>query len=246
MRYPQRNNRSGFTLIELLVVISIIAILVALVFPALSSALSRANTTKCSSNLHQIGVAMLAFAGDNNANLPASGGVITYNQASPDPNSGQLGWCQQLEPYVGMGQGQGGPGSIFQCPDSGHSIPANANYGYFNGAHAAYSANGGITHNGVNLLKMTALSRHIIGGDVAFPAALGESLSQGLTDADKDDMTGDVAFGGGTPSAPTTIPIHRGQSNILFADGHVEALRYFDKTLETTVYGNNNSTYTTP
>ena len=68
----QRSRRRGFTLIELLVVIAIIAVLAALLLPALSAAKSRALAIKCTSNLHQIGVAFAAYADDNQDRLPSA------------------------------------------------------------------------------------------------------------------------------------------------------------------------------
>jgi prepilin-type N-terminal cleavage/methylation domain-containing protein len=84
--------RRGFTLIELLVVIAIIAILAALLFPALNGVRKQATKTKCLSKLRQLQMACLSYAGEHN-------GVYPDGKPGEDPHEFN-GYDDKLKNYL--------------------------------------------------------------------------------------------------------------------------------------------------
>lgn len=100
------NRRSGFTLVEMLVVISIIAVLVALLLPAISNAKTLARRAVCLSNLHSFGIGVGSYSNIYKDRPPAGfDGAIGTNRSGEDTVwvNGLTGMTAYLNGYWGPG-----------------------------------------------------------------------------------------------------------------------------------------------
>src|SRR5437868_4196432 len=103
--------KRGFTLIELLVVIGIIALLVAMLMPALNKARDSAKQVQCAAQLKQLSMGLLNYANNNKGYFPTWSGWHTYGGKSPDNEGPDLAWSEVLEPYFTKPINQ-----VFNCP----------------------------------------------------------------------------------------------------------------------------------
>lgn len=108
-----RTAKNAFTLVELLVVIGIIALLIAILLPALNRAREQAKMAACLSNQRQIALAMIMYANDNKGALPPYGHFTTVGTYDEDPNSR---WWVLISKYTGGHVGSYMGIDIGRCP----------------------------------------------------------------------------------------------------------------------------------
>lgn len=125
-------RRNGFTLIELLVVIAVIAILAAILMPALSQARDRARAAVCLNNMKQIGIAIHLYAQDYDGFVPLAGsseygvGVSTSVQM-------KTCWIGAIHPYLAgkPWSFSGNNSMVLACPASFSTNPAASEFKYY-------------------------------------------------------------------------------------------------------------------
>jgi len=143
--------RRGFTLIELLVVVAIIAILAAMLLPALAQAREKARQASCMNNLKQLGLTIALYAND-------------YEDFCVNGNGGSY-WCQKMFPYLPSSSQTGSNKSrVFRCPSDRTDFTAFRISYLLNGKIGAFG-----TYPTLKLGSLKQSSADILLSDGQFP-----------------------------------------------------------------------------
>jgi len=229
-------TRSGFTLIELLVVIAIVALLTAVLMPALSKARQQARTTKCLANLRQWNIHLTAYVNDNDGKF--------FTGAWPDQGTW---WPLQLPKALQSYK----ENKLWLCPEATKPIIEEDGFAIPNrGFHNAWGIFHALAENGYpyppdGVAGSYALNGYFLpitrpyasgvrqgGGWQAYPAGgnvpvMLDATNIQLWPLSSDEPPGDEeeAWTCGTEMGRACIDRHGGSVCVLFGDGHAGKIR---------------------
>jgi prepilin-type N-terminal cleavage/methylation domain-containing protein len=242
--------KDGFTLVELLVVIGIIALLIAMLLPALNKARQAARTIACSSNLRQIGMAFIQYASENREWLPVQYADAQMNNSGAQPGASfrmcegyMLEW--KLSTYLGGSFKYNGSYAetygrgVWVCPASGVTIgPASpfANNVKSNTYNYPGQSTGGRRNTYSGLYNQERMSFHYMKPDGSAPQTPGGPPSwkfshyrKILTQMPLQWCSLRGSPGWNTLAAPSwhvtgDAGHEKGSRPVVFMDGHVRAV----------------------
>jgi prepilin-type N-terminal cleavage/methylation domain-containing protein/prepilin-type processing-associated H-X9-DG protein len=213
-------KRKAFTLVELLVVIGIIALLIAILLPALRKAKEQANRVACGSNLRQLGTAFVMYTLDNKGLFPGPG--VSYRTDDWvywywGLNDKRLN-DSRIAPYLGKAFNA----KVFQCPSDDPKTHTPGSYQF------SYTVNGYIcrwwTTPSLKVSQIVRPDTKILVVDETAETIDDACWAPGHFDGDRHNIISNrhdlLSERKGTSLG--TIDKNYGRGNVIFADGHYE------------------------
>ena len=223
-------TRAGFTLIELLIVIAIMAVLAAISVPAVNKALASSRSSKCLSNLKQLGTAILTYPIDNNGYLPRANNNI-------DPSTGKEGyeWNKAIYSYIPtLNNKMTGKqvNKVFLCPaekqptdNSSTCCQYTASFAVEAGSSSTSST--GLDGNGPRTMasiEKPSQSILLVDGKIGNTTYIYSTESASTWNALDDDIK--------LTDSTKTVKVsfrHSSAMNAVYADGHVGTITWADR-----------------
>lgn len=230
--YSQRQSATGFTLVELLVVLGVIALLAALLLPALARSKSRALATACGSNLRQVNLAFLLYLDDSQGVFPTAAAKSSLGAQPEDWIWWQMETSAAMmrDPASGsiMRHLGGYDTRLFQCPAdrdaksreaAWRSNPGQEQYFY------SYSLNAASDRGMASYFSKDRSMMFLNRLDAVRRPAQKIMLAEEKGGAGDGPGTASIDDGRWVPQGYPLTSRHEGRATVAFADGHLERVK---------------------